>query len=115
MPPIGALPVMPLPIVGLPIVGVLMLEPDVVLVSMAGVDGMVVAGGVTSVTAGVLGDDEGMLLVEPVSSTFLPHAPKANTAESATAVMTAGLNFENCMVVSFECEIHAASRVTATQ
>ncbi len=109
MPPIGALPVMPLPIVGL-----LMLEPDVVLVSMAGVDGMVVAGGVTSVTAGVLGDDEGTVVVEPVSSTFLPHAPNANTAESTTAVMTAGLKFVNCMVMSFECEIHAANRVTAT-
>ena len=106
VPPIGALPVMPLPIVGLPampllMVGLLMPEPELVLVSMEGVDGMVVTGGVTSTTGGVLDDDEGIVVVDPVSSTFLPQAPKANTAERATAAMTAGLKFENCICRSF--------------
>ena len=96
MPPIGALPVMPLPIIGLPI-----LEEELVLVFMVGIDGMVVAGGMALVAGAVLDDDEG-IVVEPVSSTFLLQAPKANTAQRATAVMTAGLKFVNCICRSFE-------------
>lgn len=97
---------MPLPMVGLPampllMVGLLMLEPELVLVSMEGVDGIVAVGGVTFTAGGVLDDDDGIVVVEPVSSTFLPQAPKANTAERATAVMTAGLKFENCICRSF--------------
>lgn len=65
VPPIGALPVMPLPIVGL-----LMLEEELVLVFMERVDGMVVACGMTLVAGGVLDDDEGIVVAEPVSSTF---------------------------------------------
>ena len=84
-----------------PIVGLLILEEELVLVFIEGIDGMVVAGGMTSVAGGVLDDDEGIVVVEPVSSTFLLQAPRANTAQSAMAVVTAGLKFENCICRSF--------------
>ena len=96
MPPIGALPVMPLPIIGLPI-----LEEELVLVFMEGIDGMVVAGGMALVAGALVDDGEGIVVVEPVSSTFLLQAPRANTAQSAMAVVTAGLKFENCICRSF--------------
>ena len=54
----------------LPIVGLLMLEEELVLVFMERVDGMVVACGMTLVAGGVLDDDEGIVVAEPVSSTF---------------------------------------------
>lgn len=97
--PIGVLPLMPLPMVGL-----LMLELEgealVLVVSIGGVEGEVVDG-LMPVDAGVLLDDEGVVVVEPVSSTFLPQAPSASSADRATAVATVGLNFENCIFVSF--------------
>ena len=101
---------MPLPIIGPPI-----LEEELVLVFMEGVGGMVVTGGMALVAGGVLEEDEGIDVVEPVSSTFLPQAPKAKTAEKATAVMTAGLKFENCICRSFECEVQAANPVVETR
>jgi len=109
MPPIGALPIMPLPIIGLPI-----LEEELVLVFMEGIDGMVVAGGMALVAGAVLDDDEG-IAVEPVSSTFLLQAPKAKTAQRAKAVMTAGLKFENCICRSFKCDVQAANPVVETR
>jgi hypothetical protein len=68
-------------------------EPDEgVLVSAGGVDG-IVDGVVEGVVAGGL-----MGAGEEVSSTFLPQAPSASSAESATAV-AAGLNWIEFMGV----------------
>lgn len=95
--PIGVLPDMPLPIVELPMSEAegegMALVGDV---SAGGVEG-VVAAGLMPVAGGVLLEVDGELVVEPVSSTFLPQAPRARTADRATAVRTAGLKLENCM------------------
>ncbi|MEO7888093.1 MAG: hypothetical protein ABI893_10175 [Polaromonas sp.] len=61
-------------------------------------DGVAEGGGVVEgVAAGVDGDEP----VAPVSSTFLPQAPKASKAARATAVRAAGLNLDACMSVPF--------------
>ena len=70
------------------------LLPEGVLVSAGGVDGMV-DGDVDGVVAGGL-----IGAGVEVSSTFLPQAPRASSAESATAV-AAGLNWTEFMRFSF--------------
>ena len=75
---------------------------ELLVVAADGVGGMVVDG-LMPLEEGVLVDEEeGVLVDAPVSSTFLPQAPSASTADKATAVRTAGLKFENCMCASFE-------------
>ena len=83
-----------------PVGGLAMLEepellPEGVLVSAGGVDGIVV-GEVDGVVAGGL-----MGAGVEVSSTFLPQAPSASNAVSATAVAT-GLNWTEIMRFPFE-------------
>jgi hypothetical protein len=71
-----------------------LLLPDGELVSAGGVDGMA-EGLVDGVVDGVVvGEVEGALIGAGVvvSSTFLPQAPSANSAESAITVV-AGLNW----------------------
>jgi hypothetical protein len=72
-------------------------EPEEgVLVSAGGVDG-IVEGDVDGVVEGVVAD--GLIGAgEDVSSTFLPQAPSASSADSATAV-AAGLNWTEFMRV----------------
>jgi hypothetical protein len=72
--------------------------PDGVLVSAGGVDGMV-EGVVDGVVDGVVAGGLIGAGVE-VSSTFLPQATSANSAESATAI-AAGLNWTEFMRFSF--------------
>lgn len=97
VPPIGVLLDIPLPIVELP-----MPEPiDEVAVSTEGVEGVGVDGLMPLEDGVLVEEDDGMLVEEPVSSTFLPQAPSASKADKATAVRTAGLKFENCMCMSF--------------
>lgn len=87
-----------------PVGGLAMLEepellPEGVLVSAGGVDG-IVDGEVDGVVDGVVAGGLMGAGVE-VSSTFLPQAPSANNAVSATAVAT-GLNWTEIMRFPFE-------------
>jgi hypothetical protein len=79
--PVGLLPVEDVPIEELPPVG------DGVVDGEGEVDGVV--------------EGEAPGVVAPVSSTFLPQAPRASKAARATAVRAAGLNLDACISVSF--------------
>lgn len=87
--------------------------PEFMALPLSGV--VPVTGPGLGASAGVLLTGAGVMGAVVASSTFLPHAPKASKALSATTARAAGLSFDTFMPVSFYKFKDKSKRLNASQ